>query len=260
MSSSASAVPYKLHSFGKKNARKRAPKDQWRATCRLQEPLAVCGAIRDTFAMLQQDFVRSPIDKASTNLVRHSRKAVRYQAVLRYTIHLEATSQPPLRSASHRYLKADRAFQGLPKVRAMLGISLLFLNARTRWMDALSDWTATKSCWSIAKVSLICSTKLQAVLAGGTLHATGLFGALYAAVLFTEESEFIRNSVAELLMIFATAGLIPLEIRHLWHRPGLAGAVICWRTVSLSGFVSVLKRDKAKAHGAQLRDCGNTLG
>jgi uncharacterized membrane protein (DUF2068 family) len=31
---------------------------------------------------------------------------------------------------------------------------------------------------------------------------------------------------AELLMIFATAALIPLEVRHIWHHPSLAAVLL----------------------------------
>jgi uncharacterized membrane protein (DUF2068 family) len=50
---------------------------------------------------------------------------------------------------------------------------------------------------------------------------------------------------AELLMIFATASLIPLEVRHLWHRPGLVGALILLANCFIVWFLyRVLKRDK----------------
>ena len=42
-----------------------------------------------------------------------------------------------------RYLKLIALFKiGKGALLLLLGVSLLFLNARTRWMDALSDWTA----------------------------------------------------------------------------------------------------------------------
>ena len=65
---------------------------------------------------------------------------------------------------------------------------------------------------------------------------------------------------AELLMIFATAALIPLEIRHLWHRPGLAGAVILLVNCFIVWFLyRVLKRDKTDAHVAQPRELVETV-
>src|ERR1041385_805170 len=63
------------------------------------------------------------------------------------------------------------------------GVSLLFLNARTRWMDALSDWTADEILLEHSKGIAYLPQKLQAVLAGGTLRATGLLALFYSAVL-----------------------------------------------------------------------------
>jgi uncharacterized membrane protein (DUF2068 family) len=49
-------------------------------------------------------------------------------------------------------------------------------------------------------------------------------------------------------MIFATATLIPIEVRHLWHRPGLVGALILFANCFIVWFLyRVLKRDKTKA-------------
>ncbi len=65
---------------------------------------------------------------------------------------------------------------------------------------------------------------------------------------------------AELLMIFATASLIPLEVRHVWHRPGLVGALILLANCFIVWFLySVLKRDKANAHVAQPRELVETV-
>jgi uncharacterized membrane protein (DUF2068 family) len=53
-------------------------------------------------------------------------------------------------------------------------------------------------------------------------------------------------------MIFATAALIPLEVRHLWHRPGLVGALILLVNCFIVWFLyRVLKRDKTKPHVPQ---------
>ena len=54
--------------------------------------------------------------------------------------HVPAILQEPRR---HRYLKLIALFK-IAKgfLLLVLGVSLVFLNARTRWMDALSNWTA----------------------------------------------------------------------------------------------------------------------
>src|SRR4026209_2833379 len=142
----------------------------------------------------------------------------------------------------------------------VLGVSLVFLNARTRWIDALSNWTADEILLEHSKAVAYLLHKLQAVLAGGTLRATGLLALFYSAVLFTEGiGVYMQQRWAELLMIFATASLILLEVRHLWHRPGLVGALILLANCFIVWFLyRVLKRDKAKRHTAQPRELAET--
>jgi uncharacterized membrane protein (DUF2068 family) len=153
-----------------------------------------------------------------------------------------------------RYLKLIALFKiakGL--LLLVLGISLLFLNARTRWMDALSNWTADEILLKHSKAVAYLLHKLQAVLAGGTLRATGLLALFYTIVLFTEGiGVYMQQRWAELLMIFATATLIPIEVRHLWHRPGLVGALILFANCFIVWFLyRVLKRDKTKVRAVE---------
>jgi len=167
--------------------------------------------------------------------------------------HEPAILQEPRR---HRYLKLIALFKiGKGVLLLLLGVSLLFLNARTRWMDAISDWSADEILLEHSKGVSYLLHKLQAVLAGGTLRATGFLALFYTAVLFTEGiGVYMEQRWAELLMIFATAALIPLEIRHLWHRPGLVGAIILLANCFIVWFLyRVLKRDKGKTHAAQPR-------
>src|SRR5436305_14636150 len=139
--------------------------------------------------------------------------------------HEPAILQEPRR---HRYLKLIALFKiGKGVLLLLLGVSLLFLNARSRWMDALSNWTADEILLEHSKAVNYLLNKLQAVLAGGALRATGFLALFYTAVLLTEGiGVYMEQRWAELLMIFATAGLIPIEIRHVWHRPGLVGGLI----------------------------------
>jgi uncharacterized membrane protein (DUF2068 family) len=120
-------------------------------------------------------------------------------------------------------------------------------------MDALSNWTADEILLEHSKAVNYLLNKLQAVLAGGTLRATGFLALFYTAVLLTEGiGVYMEQRWAELLMIFATAALIPLEVRHIWHHPGLVGALILLANCFIVWFLyAVLKRDKAKAHTAQ---------
>jgi uncharacterized membrane protein (DUF2068 family) len=161
-----------------------------------------------------------------------------------------------------RYLKLIAVFKiAKGTLLLLLGISLLFLNARTRWMDALSNWIADEILLEHSKGISFLLHKLQAVLAGGALRATGLLALFYSAVLLTEGiGVYMQQRWAELLMIFATASLIPLEVRHVLHRPGLVGALILLANCFIVWFLySILKRDKANAHVAQPRELVETV-
>ncbi|PYL56450.1 MAG: hypothetical protein DMF31_12510 [Verrucomicrobia bacterium] len=161
-----------------------------------------------------------------------------------------------------RYLKLIALFKIAKGVLLLLvAVSLLFLNARTRWMDALSNWIADQILLEHSRTVMYLLHKLQAVLEGGMLRATGLLALFYSAVLFTEGiGVYMQQRWAELLMIFATAGLIPIEVRHLWHRPGLVSALILLANCFIVWFLyGVLKRDKAKAHIPQRRELVETV-
>jgi uncharacterized membrane protein (DUF2068 family) len=173
--------------------------------------------------------------------------------------HEPAILQEPRR---HRYLKLIALFKiGKGALLLLVAVSLLFLNARTRWMDALSNWTADQILLEHSKTVTYLLHRLQAVLAGGILRATGLLALFYSAVLFTEGiGVYMQQRWAELLMICATAGLIPIEVRHLWHRPGLVSALILLANCFIVWFLyRVLKRDKAKAHAPQPRELVETV-
>lgn len=172
--------------------------------------------------------------------------------------HEPAILQEPRR---HRYLRLIALFKiGKGVLLLVLGFSLLFLNARTRWMDALSNWTADEILLEHSKTVSYLLHKLQAVLAGDTLRATGFLALFYTAVLFTEGiGVYMEQRWAELLMVFATAALIPLEIRHIWHHPGVVGALILLVNCFIVWFLyRVLKRDKAQVHAVHSRELTET--
>jgi uncharacterized membrane protein (DUF2068 family) len=153
-----------------------------------------------------------------------------------------------------RYLKLIAVFKIAKGVLLLvLGVSLLFLNARTRWMDALLKWTADEILLQHSRTVGYLLQNLQAALAGGMLRATGFLSLFYAALFFTEGiGVYMQQRWAAWLMIFECAALIPIEVHHLWHRPGLAGALILLANCFIVWFLySVLKRDKTKAHVSQ---------
>lgn len=160
-----------------------------------------------------------------------------------------------------RYLKLIALFKiakGL--LLLVLGVSLLFLNARTGWMDALSNWTADEILLEHTKAVAFLLHKMQAVLAGGALRATALLALFYAALFFIEGiGVYMQQRWAEFLMIFEAAALIPLEVRHLWHRPGVVGALILLANCFIVWFLFlVLRRDKGKRPVTQPRELVGT--
>src|SRR5216117_4271642 len=160
-----------------------------------------------------------------------------------------------------RYLKLIALFKiAKGALLLLLGVSLLFLNARTRWMDFLSNWAADEILLEHSRPVAFLLHKLQAVLSGGTLRATGFLALFYTAVLFTEGiGVYMEQRWAELLMIFATAALIPLEVCHIWHHPGVVGALILLANCFIVWFLyRVLKRDKPQTHAAQPRELVET--
>jgi uncharacterized membrane protein (DUF2068 family) len=148
-----------------------------------------------------------------------------------------------------RYLRLIALFKIAKGVLLLLlGASLVFLNARTRWMDAISDWTADEILMEHSRPVAFLLNKLQAVLAGGALRATGIVALFYTAVLFTEGiGVYLQQRWAEWLMIIATGALIPIEVRHIWHRPGLVGVLILLANCFIVWFLyRILKRDKVE--------------
>jgi len=160
-----------------------------------------------------------------------------------------------------RYLKLIALFKIAKGILLLvLGVSLLFLNARTRWMGALSNWIADEILLKHSKPIAYLLHKLQAMLAGGTLRATGFLALFYAAILCTEGTGvYMQQRWAEFLMIFATATLIPIEIWHLWHRPGLVSFLILLVNCFIVWFLyRVLTREKPEEYAAQPREPAET--
>ena len=160
-----------------------------------------------------------------------------------------------------RYLKLIAVFKIAKGLFLLsIGVSLIFLNSRTRWMDAISDWTDDELLVVHSKTLHYLLNQLQTALAGGHLRATGLLSLFYSAVLFTEGTGvYLQQRWAELIMIFATAALIPFEIHHLWFRPSLGALVILAVNCFIVWFLYlVLKRDKAKTHTQQPRELVET--
>ena len=149
-----------------------------------------------------------------------------------------------------RYLKIIAIFKILKGVVLLsVGISLLFLNSRTRWLDAIADWADDELLLVHSRPIVYLLGKLQDVVAGGQLRVTGLVSLFYAAVLFTEGiGVYLQKHWAEMLMVFATGALIPFEVLHLWHRPSWTAGVVLGVNCFIVWFLyRVLRREKREA-------------
>jgi hypothetical protein len=167
------------------------------------------------------------------------------------TRHAPAILEPRQRV---RYLKLIAIFKitkGL--LLLVLGCSLLFVNGHASWLDGISDWADREILLGHSKGITFLLNKLQDVLAGGQLRATAYLALFYCAILFTEGiGVYFQKRWAELLMIFATATFIPLEVRHIWHRPSPAAFLILLANCFIVWFLyRVLKRDKTDASVTQ---------
>src|ERR1700676_2707210 len=145
-----------------------------------------------------------------------------------------------------RYLKiifVIKILKGLGMLS--LGISLIFLNSRTQWMDAISDWLDDQLLIVQNKTLHYFLNQMQIALSGGHLRASGLLSLFAAAVLFTEGTGvYMQKRWAEFLMIFATAALIPFEVYHLWFRPSLGAVVILSINCFIVWFLYLVLRRK----------------
>jgi uncharacterized membrane protein (DUF2068 family) len=152
-----------------------------------------------------------------------------------------------------RYLKVIAVFKFLQGVLLLsAGISLLFLNSRTHWLDAIGDWAGEELALVHSRPATYLLNQLQSVVAGGQLRATGLVALFYATVLFTEGiGVYLQKRWAEWFMVCATGALIPFEIRHLWHRPSMVAAFILAANCFIVWFLyRVLRREKRERPSA----------
>src|SRR5262245_44536629 len=147
-----------------------------------------------------------------------------------------------------RYLKLIALFKIVKGVLLLvLGVSLLSLDARSAWTNASLKWIANEILLQHSKVISYLLHNLQTILSGGARHATAFLSLFYAALFFTEGiGVYMQQRCAALLIIFECAAFIPVELHHLWHRPGLVGALILLANCLIVWFLCVvLKRDRS---------------
>ena len=159
----------------------------------------------------------------------------------------ESKHEPAIFEHSERYLKVIAVFKMLKGAFLLaLGISLIFLNSRTRWMDSIAVWATDELLVVHSKWLHYLLNQLQKALTGHHLRATGLVSLFYSEVLFTEGiGVYLQKRWAELLMVIATSLLIPLEIHHLFVRPSLVAVIILIVNCFIVWFLyRVLRRER----------------
>jgi uncharacterized membrane protein (DUF2068 family) len=160
-----------------------------------------------------------------------------------------------------RYLKLIALFKITKGVLLLLlGVSLVFLNAQTGWIDAVSNWIANEILLKHSSAVSYLLHKLQAAVAGGMLRATCVLALFYAVLFFTEGiGVYLQRRWAAWLMIFECAGLIPIEVHHLWHHPGVISALILLANCFIVWFLyRVLRLDKIWLQAAHRRELAET--
>ncbi len=152
-----------------------------------------------------------------------------------------------------RYLKIIAIFKIVQGALLFsIGISLLFLHSRTLWLNGISEWVDGELMLVHSRAVLYLLSRLQDVVAGGLLRITGIVALFYAVVLCTEGvGVYLQKRWAELLMVVATAALIPFELRHAWLQPGLVSILILAVNCFIVWFVyRVLRREKREEQDA----------
>src|SRR6266513_2338457 len=140
--------------------------------------------------------------------------------------HVPAILQEPRRVRYLKIIALFKIFKGV--LLFLLCFSLLFLNSRPVWLDQISDWADDQLLLAHSKTIIFLLNKLQDALAGGALCATG--------------------------------ALIPLEMRHVWHRlifhrPIFAPILLLLANCFIVWFLYlVLRRDKLEKHTAPKRE------
>jgi uncharacterized membrane protein (DUF2068 family) len=134
---------------------------------------------------------------------------------------------------SNRYLRTIALYK-IAKGFALvfIGASLVFLDIREAWMDALIHWMNDELMLPHGKIYTFLLHKLQEFLFSDSVKTTGILALVYAVVLWIEGvGVYLGQRWAEWFMVFATASLIPLEIYHFVHKPSIVKAlVICANT------------------------------
>lgn len=161
-----------------------------------------------------------------------------------------------------RYLKIIGIFKVLQGTALLaIGVSLLFLHSRASWVAGLADWVDGELMLAHSQTVLYFLSKLQAAVAGGLIQVTGFVALVYAALLYTEGvGVYLQKRWAEMLTVFATAALIPFEMRHVWYHPGAVSIFILAVNCFIVWFLyRVLRREWRKEELAAAEEPGTLV-
>lgn len=150
----------------------------------------------------------------------------------------------------HFYL---RVIAGLKIAKALtllcVAASLLFLDGRETWFDAVNQWVEHELLLPHYNMVLVALRWIEEFLTGSHLRSIGLLALVYAVVLLTEGiGVWFEQRWAEWLMVCVTASLIPLEAYHLVVHPSLAKLALIAANAAIVVYLARLLRQTAIRH------------
>ena len=129
---------------------------------------------------------------------------------------------------SNKYLRTIALYK-IAKGCALIfiGVSLLFVDSRDAWYQAVIEWLDDELMLPHGKVFHWLLSKVETFLLGDTVRSTGVLALIYSVVLWIEGvGVYFGQRWAEWFMVVATASLIPLEIYHLVHKPTIVKVMV----------------------------------
>ncbi|TAE21164.1 MAG: DUF2127 domain-containing protein [Candidatus Kapaibacterium sp.] len=129
-----------------------------------------------------------------------------------------------------------------------IGVSLVFLESRELWMDALIQWMNDELMLPHGKIYTFLLHKLQEFLSSDSVKSTGILALVYAVVLWIEGvGVYFEQRWAEWFMVVATASLIPLEVYHLIHKPSIVKVLVVCANTAIVVYLWRMLRKKEEA-------------
>jgi uncharacterized membrane protein (DUF2068 family) len=138
-----------------------------------------------------------------------------------------------------RLIAVLKVAKGLTLFAVAMG--LLFLDDRPAWLAALTHLVQHEMLLPHGNLLLDALRWIDDVLTGVELRPYGVLALVYALVFLTEGTGvWFEQRWAEWLLVFATGGLIPLELYHLLLHPSLAKLALIAANVAMVAYLAVL--------------------